>query len=136
MQLLTGVKHFGRLPDHPSNNSRTIIDKSEYEKRSKHSSFHFHPLFLLVSIIPFAAIAFYAGVIIRILMVTKLRNSRNGSSTPELNLKISQGKMDWKNVKQLPPPTVIPGKEVPSTTYTFKHFHSCNSNTHYIYYTH
>ena len=83
----TGVKqHFGRPPDHPSNNSWTIINKSEYEKRSEHSSFHFHfhPLFLLVSIIPFAAIAFYAGVIIRILMVTKLRNSRNGSSTPEL----------------------------------------------------
>eukprot|EP00984_Skeletonema_dohrnii_P037587 scaffold39810_cov139-Skeletonema_dohrnii-CCMP3373.AAC.3 len=29
--------------------------------------------------------------------------------------------MNW-SAKQLPPPTVIPGKEVPSTTYTFKHF--------------
>jgi len=34
----------------------------------------------------------------------------------------SVGKMMNLSVKQLPPPTVIPGKEVPPTTYTFQHF--------------
>jgi len=113
MQLpLPPVKDFIHPPNHSSNNSGTISDKHGYEE-SKHDTLSFHPIFLLMSIIPFSAIAFYTGVVIRILMLSKFYNSHNGS-TQALNLNISNGKMDW-SVKKLPPPTVIPGEKVPST---------------------
>ena len=109
------VKDFVHPPKHSSNNSGTIrVDES------KHGTLLFHPIFLMMSIIPFAAIAFYTGVVIRILMLTKFYTSHSGS-TQALNLNISNGKMDW-GVKKLPPPTIIQGKEVPSTTYTSEYF--------------
>ena len=104
-------------PSHNNEKQKTFDNSTESHQQH---TIYFNPVVLFGSFISFAAIAFYAGVIIRILMLSNSATQLNGSTqTRNLSLSVAT---DWKNVKQLPPPTVIPGKEVPPTTYTSKHF--------------
>ena len=54
-----------------------------------------------------------------------LFNLSTHSSQQNLSLSVAEN----LTVKQLPLPTVIPGKDVPPTTYTFKHFPAEGSRT-------
>ena len=79
-----------------------------------------------------AGVSFYAGCFIHILMISNNSNSiSQRTSSFEQNLSFSVATDLFDASKQLPPPTVIPGKEVPPTTYTFKHFPVEGSRTSY-----
>ncbi|KAK1732714.1 hypothetical protein QTG54_016613 [Skeletonema marinoi] len=111
--FLSSDKNDEKLVCAPSQNNekQKTFDVDDSQESHPQHTIYFNPVVLFGSFISFAAIAFYAGVIIRILMLSNSKNQLN-SSTQTINLSVAT---DW-NVKQLPPPTVIPGKEVPPTT--------------------
>ena len=63
-------------------------------------------------------------------MLSKSAARLNDPSSPQA-ANLSVPKLMDRGVKQLPPPTVIPGKEVPPTTYTFQHFPVEGSRSNY-----
>eukprot|EP00970_Alexandrium_tamarense_P010429 scaffold2107_cov192-Alexandrium_tamarense.AAC.56 len=87
--------------------------------------------FLLMAMAMCGIIAFAIGSAARILLL-----SMHGLS-PSLHASIhfNAGNSDTRRPMKLPPPTIIPGKEVPYTTYTSKTFQmagSATSNTLHI----
>ena len=73
-------------------------------------------------------VAFFAGYFFRVLMMifySIFQRTITNSTQQILSLSAAEN----LSVKQLPLPTVIPGKDVPPTTYTFKHFPVEGSHT-------
>mmetsp|Transcript_23997 Transcript_23997/g.47668 ORF Transcript_23997/g.47668 Transcript_23997/m.47668 type:complete len:614 (+) Transcript_23997:116-1957(+) len=126
--LFSSGKKDEKLVCSPSRNNekQKTFDVDDSQESHPQHTIYFNPVVLFGSLISCAAIAFYAGVIIRILMLSNSATQLNGS-TQTINLSVAT---DW-NIKQLPPPTVIPGKEVPPTTYTFQHFPAEGSRNSY-----
>ena len=117
---------------------------SNNNQDSKQHTLHINPIVLFGCFLCFViniCIAYYAGTIFRIVMQHNVQvqsthqaelNSPSSPQAQAANLSFAE-LMDGGN-KQLPPPTVIPGKEVPPTTYTFQHFPVGGSRSNYDLY--
>mmetsp|Transcript_8510 Transcript_8510/g.14026 ORF Transcript_8510/g.14026 Transcript_8510/m.14026 type:complete len:731 (+) Transcript_8510:81-2273(+) len=103
-----------------SSNHKTLKlkKKSDSYHEGHHYTIFVNPVILVGVFLSFVSIAFCAGCFARISMISNSVSQRTSSSRQHLNLSVTKD----LSVKQLPPPTVIPGKEVPPTTYTFEHF--------------
>ena len=115
-----------------SPNQKTLNNQNKSDIDHDSDSHHYgytifvNPIILFGALLFAVGVAFYAGCFIRIMLIS---NSISlGTSSSQQNLSVSDVATDL-NVKQLPPPTIIPGKDVPPTTYTFKHFSVEGSRT-------
>jgi len=108
----------GKEDGSPRSHKQKQKQAGNYQE-SQHYTLHINPVILSGSFLCFVVVAFYTGVVVRILMLSNSASRLKCSFPQAVNPSVAT--MD-RSVKQLPAPTVIPGKEVPPTTYTFKHF--------------
>ncbi len=108
-----------------SPNQKTLNNQNKSDIDHDSDSHHYgytifvNPIILFGALLFAVGVAFYAGCFVRIMLIS---NSISlGTSSSQQNLSVSDVATDLSAMK-LPPPTVIPGKDVPPTTYTFKHF--------------
>ncbi len=122
------------------NNQKQQQKTSNNNQGSKQHTLHINPIVLFGCFICFViniCIAYYAGTIFRIVMQHNVQVQSthqaelNGPSSPPPAANLSFAELMDGGNKQLPPPTVIPGKEVPPTTYTFQHFPTGGSRINY-----
>ncbi len=97
------------------------IDRDHENQRY---TLNINPIVLFGSFLCFGSFAFYSGFIVRVFMNSNSVNQLNGYSAQTLRVV-----QDDLIVTQLPPPTIMPGKKVPPTTYTYKHFTIDGSRT-------
>ena len=109
----------------PNQKTLTNRNKSDIDHDSDSDSDHYtilvNPIILFGALLFTVGVAFYAGCFVRILLISNSISQRTSTSSSQQNLSLSDVATDL-SAKKLPPPTVIPGKDVPPTTYTFKHF--------------
>ena len=118
----------GRTPS--NSNSQKQKTSIEGEERSQQNTLYINPVLLFAAILSSTALAFCVGAILRILVQSRSAAQFNGPSSPQA-ANLSFAKLIDPGAKQLSPPTVIPGKEVPHTTYTFQHFPVEGSRSNY-----
>ena len=113
-----------------SSNHKTPNKKSDIyhdnDSDANRYTINVSPIKLFGAFLCAGSVAFFAGYFFRLMMISYSIFQRT-SSSPQQNLSISVA--ENLSVKQLPLPTVIPGKDVPPTTYTFKHFPAEGSRT-------
>jgi len=115
----------------PSRNNSQKQTTSNNNQEKSQQTIYIKPVILFGAILSSAAIAYYVGVIISILTLSNSAAQFNGPSSPPPAANLSFAELMDGGNKQLPPPTVIPGKEVPPTTYTFQHFPTGGSRINY-----
>ncbi len=125
------------------NNQKQKQKTSNNNQDSKQHTLHINPIVLVGCFLCFViniCIAYYAGTIFRIVMQHNVQVQSthqaelNGPSSPPPAANLSFAELKDECNKQLPSPTVIPGKEVPPTTYTFQHFPTGGSRSNYDLY--
>jgi len=106
------------LVSSPNHKTLKLKESDSYNNEGRRYTIFVNPVILVGVFLSFVSIAFYAGCFVRILMISNSVSQRTISPQQHLSLSVAKN----LSAKQLPLPTVIPGKEVPPTTYTFEHF--------------